>query len=106
MDISLVRERDGNRCARCGSTRDLHVHHRIARSQGGRDYCQGLITLCAADHRWVHAHPHEAREDGYLLRGWENVAAVPVKHVMWPAGPVWLGPELTILLSDPGQSAA
>jgi 5-methylcytosine-specific restriction endonuclease McrA len=106
VDIAQIRARDGNRCARDGSTFDLHVHHRIARSQGGRNYCEGLITLCAACHTWVHSHPYEAREDGWLLRGWENPAAVPVTHFNWPGAPVWLGPELTFLLSDPGRSAA
>ena len=100
MDIALIRARDGDRCARCGSPRDLHVHHRIARSQGGRDYCENLITLCPKDHAWAHAHPHEARAEGLLLKGTDNPGSVPVKHFNWPHAPVLLGHDLDFLLWD------
>lgn len=95
-----VRERDGNRCARCGSPRDLHVHHRITRAQGGRDYGENLITLCAPCHHWVHLHPYESREGGWLLKSTDNPGHKPLAHFMWPHAPVWLGPDLTFIL-DP-----
>ena len=106
MDIALIRQRDGNRCARCGSARDLHVHHRIPRSQGGQDESQVLVTLCVTCHRWAHGHPYDARQEGLLLRSWEDPALVPIRHFLWPHKPIWLGPELTIILTDPGQVAA
>lgn len=98
MNLAEVRARDGNRCAKCGSPRDLHVHHRVLRGQGGRDDPENVITLCASCHRWCHHNPYAARELGLLLRHTEDPATVPVKHVLWPAGPVLLGPDLTFIL--------
>jgi 5-methylcytosine-specific restriction endonuclease McrA len=98
VDIALIRARDSDRCARCGSSRELHVHHRVIRSQGGRDYAENLITLCAECHRWVHGHPYEARESGWLLRGTDNPGTIPVKHFAWPLGLVLLGHELDFVI--------
>ena len=89
-----IRARDANRCARCGRGGVLHVHHRIRRSQGGKDTPENLITLCNPCHRWVHDHPMAARREGLLLSRHANPALVPVDHHLWPAGPVLLGPEL------------
>lgn len=100
MDIALIRSRDGDRCARCGSSRDLHVHHRIMRSQGGGNYPENLITLCTECHHWVHHNPHAARREGLLLKATDNSYRFPVRHSMWPAGPVVLGPDLTVILWD------
>jgi hypothetical protein len=99
VNLAEVRARDGDRCARCGSPRNLHVHHRLLRSQGGPDVSENVITLCAMCHRWAHGHPYAAREEGLLLRSHEDPATIPVKHVLWPAGPVLLGPDLTFILS-------
>lgn len=93
-----IRTRDGNRCARCGSGSTLHVHHRVRRSQGGRDGSENLITLCEACHRWVHHNVMAARREGLLLSRSTDPGAVPVDHHMWPAGPVLLGPDLTFQL--------
>ena len=93
-----IRARDGHRCAKCGSNRDLHVHHRIRRSQGGRDDSQTLVTLCAQCHSWVHQHPMAARREGLLLSRGTDPATVPIDHHMFPAGPVLLGPDLTFQL--------
>ena len=32
----------------------LHAHHRVLRSQGGRDCLEHLVTLCALHHDYVH----------------------------------------------------
>ena len=93
-----IRERDGNRCARCGSSRNLHVHHRIRRSHGGQDISENLITLCAECHDWVHHNPYAARREGLLLSRGTDPATVPVDHKLWPSGPVYLGPECTFSL--------
>ena len=70
------------------------------RSQGGRDYEENLITLCTGCHRWAHANPHAARAQGLLLKSTDNQNDFPLRHVMWPAGPVLLGPNLTFVLWD------
>lgn len=62
---ALIRQRDGNRCTRCGKTRDevgrtLHVHH-IDFSQANNDPTN-LASLCYACHRVV--HPQKQRRWG------------------------------------------
>ena len=90
-----IRERDHNRCAKCGATKELQVHHRIRRSQGGKDLPSNLITLCAYHHRWVHEHPYKARDGGWLLLPSDTPHEVSVKHVLWPSWEVRLTDELT-----------
>lgn len=98
MDIAQIRARDGNRCARDGVVDDLHVHHRVPRGQGGRDYPENLVTLCFRCHHWAHHNPHAAREGGWLLRAMDNPGIIPVQHFNWPAGPVLLGHELDFII--------
>jgi RNA-directed DNA polymerase len=45
-----VLERDGHRCAQCGSTENLHVHHCRARRRGGTNQMDNLQTLCERCH--------------------------------------------------------
>jgi len=46
--------RDDNRCVHCGSRDDLHAHHIILRSRGGKTKLWNLTTLCARSHALVH----------------------------------------------------
>jgi 5-methylcytosine-specific restriction endonuclease McrA len=47
-----ARQRDHNRCVRCGSTERLEVHHRIPIEQGGSALTlDNLATLCVPCHR-------------------------------------------------------
>lgn len=86
-----VRERDGDRCARCGGNRGgLHIHHRWRRSAGSDERDCNRVTLCAYCHRWVHGNPEQAMEQGWLVSRYADPAGVPVVHWMWPAGPVLL----------------
>ena len=48
-----VFDRDGWECRWCGKRRDLTVHHILARSGGGGDVEENLITLCNACHEFV-----------------------------------------------------
>jgi hypothetical protein len=88
-----IKQRDGNQCARDGSTRDLHVHHRMLRSAGSDERASNRVTLCASCHRWVHTHPEEALEQGWLSGRYQDPAEVPLMHVLWPAGLVLLTDE-------------
>ena len=99
-DLARVRERDMGRCARCGSTDSLHVHHRVLRSHQGGGNPANLATLCAECHGHCHANPAAARREGWLLRSADNPAEVPVRHNAWPAGPVLLGPDFDVRLWD------
>jgi hypothetical protein len=51
-----ILERDGFRCQwpDCRSRRNLQVHHIIARSDGGSDDEDNLISMCRTHHRRLH----------------------------------------------------
>lgn len=90
-----IKERDGNRCARDGNVLYLHIHHRMLRSAGTDERACNRITLCAYCHKWVHAHPELALEQGWLTGRYQDPALIPVNHILWPAGPVLLTEERT-----------
>lgn len=50
----VVLARDRHCCRQCGTTTDLHIHHRIPRALGGTDEPANLITLCAGCHATYH----------------------------------------------------
>ena len=50
-----VLRRDRHRCRCCGSRMQLHVHHIVLRSEGGRTKAHNLLTLCVRCHALVHA---------------------------------------------------
>lgn len=41
-----IKERDGHKCVKCGSTDDLTIDHIIPLSRGGKDEAINLQTLC------------------------------------------------------------
>ena len=45
-----------------------HGHHRLPRSQGGKDTLENCLWLCAHHHDYVHLHPAESYERGWMLR--------------------------------------
>jgi 5-methylcytosine-specific restriction endonuclease McrA len=61
----LIRERDGYKCRRCGTTDEelksagshLTVHHIVPRKKGGSNWHSNLITLCISCHREVEEAP-------------------------------------------------
>ena len=59
--MKRVLERDGWRCRKCGSLKDLQVHHQTKRSQQGDDTLRNLVTLCAychiAEHGQLYVDP-------------------------------------------------
>lgn len=65
-----VEGRDAQRCVRCGiPTITGHWHHRRSRSVRDEHQhcaCNG-VYLCGACHKWVHEHPFEAREMGWIV---------------------------------------
>lgn len=50
-----ILERDNYKCVNCGKDEDLHVHHKIHKSDGGTNDPENLITLC----KWCHAERHK-----------------------------------------------
>lgn len=69
--MQVVRQRDGNKCVRCGTpnTRKnrLHAHHikPWAGNPDARFDLSNIITLCQSCHNWVHSK--ENTENEYLL---------------------------------------
>jgi 5-methylcytosine-specific restriction endonuclease McrA len=68
-----VEHRAGFRCEvsgpHCTGGGD-HLHHRLMRSQGGGHTTDNLLLACATDHRYIHSHPEESYQRGWLRR-WE-----------------------------------
>lgn len=48
----IVLERDGHRCVRCGSARDLTMDHDIPVAKGGSNDADNLVTMCRACNEW------------------------------------------------------
>ena len=51
-----VLEQQGWKCARCGRTYLLQIHHRQFRSHGGTHRPENLEPVCGLCHRLIHAH--------------------------------------------------
>lgn len=47
--------------------RAVHFHHRLMRSQGGRDLVDNFLHVCAACHTYAHLHREEADALGWIL---------------------------------------
>lgn len=45
------------------------AHHALMRSQGGEHVEENLIWVCSPGHRYIHDHPAESYETGWLIRG-------------------------------------
>jgi len=76
-----VKERQNDQCARCGAAGAQH-HHRMRRREGGHGKAN-IVYLCATDHRWVHANPRAAQEQGYIIPiHVTQISAVPIKTFM------------------------
>lgn len=45
-----------------------HIHHRLMRSQGGPDTLANAWHLCSVCHAYIHDHPQESYEAGWLIR--------------------------------------
>ena len=64
----VLLHRQGGRCARCGQplTDRVERHHRQRREVGGDRYAN-LLALHPSCHAWAHAHPEEARANGWIV---------------------------------------
>ena len=59
--------RDHFTCTWCGVAGGrLDPHHVIRRSQGGKDEVANLRSVHRTCHRYIHEHPLEAKERGFL----------------------------------------
>lgn len=77
----VIRERQGDQCARCGNTYTA-LHHRMRRREGGHGY-ENLVGLCGTCHSFVHANPKVSQEHGYIVPTHvDSIGNVPVKSFM------------------------
>ena len=54
--------------------RSTDVHERLTRARGGDILDEtNCIAACGPCHMWVHDHPIEAHERGWLSHWWEGV---------------------------------
>jgi hypothetical protein len=53
---------------RCTGRAEVRHHIRM-RSQGGTDDPSNTLDICDAEHRYIHNHPAEAYERGWLTHG-------------------------------------
>jgi hypothetical protein len=54
----------------CGKGfRMYHRHHKMMRSHGGTNDLDNLLWVCDGCHTYIHNHPAESYEKGWLLRG-------------------------------------
>jgi hypothetical protein len=112
---AAVRKRDDYACARCGiniAERPSSVHHRVRRSQRGRNVMENLVTLCGDGilgcHGWVHRHVAEARASGWLLLGTDDSALEGVMYASEFGSGVtlWLTRDGKRVTDDPRGVAA
>jgi 5-methylcytosine-specific restriction endonuclease McrA len=63
-----VHERSRGRCERCGG-RGGEIHHRRSRSvRDAHCHCLcNLVFLCNSCHRWAHANPYAAIDEGVII---------------------------------------
>lgn len=74
--VADVKARSGGRCEaraipEC-RTAGQHRHHIWLRSRGGPDEAWNLLNVCFACHDWIHAHPREATEGGFMRSEWDG----------------------------------
>ena len=79
---SLVDQRAAGHCEARLSERCVgagqHYHHRKLRSRGGADSAANLVDICHHCHDWIHAHPKDATERGWMVPSWADPVEVPV----------------------------
>lgn len=70
---TILLARCGWRCEKCGKpiVNSVQRHHRVKRTAGG-DRLSNILMLHEGCHQWVHAHPEEAFENGWIVTGYEG----------------------------------
>jgi hypothetical protein len=54
-------------CRRCRTSPGTDLHERLRRSQGSDPTSVSVVVLiCGQCHRWTHANPQAARDEGWL----------------------------------------
>ena len=64
---------EANAAPECSGRHD-HSHHRLLRSQGGRDTPENLLAVCSQCHWFIHENPATSYDRGWMLHGGPRVA--------------------------------
>lgn len=102
---AIVRERDRERCVRCGAHctdgvpgLDWSLHHRRPKGMGGSTAWDthlpaNLIVLCGSGttgcHGWVTAQPALAKAEGWLVSQYADPATTPLTRRGWVGQQIW-----------------
>jgi hypothetical protein len=57
----------------------VSAHHRKLRSQGGDNSLENLLWVAVKCHRWIHDHPKESYEKGWMVKAWDDPVKVAVQ---------------------------
>lgn len=71
-----IRARDGFKCRHCGANQNLHVHHIVPRSKGGKNHPDNLITLCFDCHSKVHPHMKNLNQHSNYQNDYNNQSEI------------------------------
>ena len=82
----LIDARSDGYCDRCGQplptldngSRHFELHHRQARTQGGGDGAENGLATHPTCHAWIHSHPIEAKDSGWIVPRGQDPATTPV----------------------------
>lgn len=81
---TALRDRSHELCEKCGKSYANNAHHRINKSQGGRNVLSNLLMLCGSGvtgcHGWVTEHPKESYENGWSVRSGGDPVVEPVVY--------------------------
>jgi len=71
--------RDAGRCGWCGKhlDNDAARHHRMRRREGG-DRLANLVMIHMRCHVYIHGHPLEAKERGFIVPPWADLLTTPL----------------------------
>lgn len=77
-----VLERDGFKCTKCGSAKDLEAHHIIPRRKGGADDLDNLTTLCKKCHDIADAHLKRQESEARGIIGTRGLSKAERQFIM------------------------
>lgn len=57
-------------CEKCSTARSGEVHHKKGRGTNNSllNYEPFLMAVCSPCHRYIHAHPQESYENGWMIK--------------------------------------
>ena len=59
-------------CQVCFANQATDIHHKLSLGRGGKlNDTTIFLAVCRVCHDWIHRHPKEAEQQGYLLK-WKN----------------------------------